>query len=40
MEEQKEVIEKIKYQDESIQAVDFIKINNCAIIQKVVKNER
>lgn len=31
---------KFRYQDEFIQAVDFIKINNCAIIQEVVKNER
>ena len=25
-----------KYQDEFIQAIDFIKTNNCVIIQKVV----
>ena len=28
---------KFRYQDEFIQAIDFIKINNCAIIQEVVK---
>ena len=28
---------KFRYQDEFIQAIDFIEINNCAIIQEVVK---
>ena len=28
---------KFRYQDEFIQAIDFIKINNCAIIWEVVK---